>query len=1227
MPDFSHLHVHTQFSLLDGAADVKKLFKKAAADGMKAMAITDHGNMFGVFKFVAEAAKHNVKPIVGCEFYVVENRHKRQFTKDDRDQRFHQLLLAKNPKGYQNLLKLCSLGYIDGLYGKYPRIDKELILQYHEGLIATTCCIGASVPKAILRKGEQEAEKEFKWWLDIFGEDYYVELQRHDMQEQEKVNQVLLGFAKKYNVKVIASNDAHYVDQKDSNAHDILLCINTGEKQSTPTMKEFSDDETFTKGRRFAFYNDQFYFKTQAEMNKLFQDIPEAIDNTNEIVEKVEHLKLKQDIMLPNFQIPTNFTSQDEYLHHLTYTGAKERYRDISPEIEERLNFELHTIRTMGFAGYFLIVADFIKAGRDIGVFVGPGRGSAAGSAVAYCIGITNIDPIKYNLLFERFLNPDRKSMPDIDTDFDDEGRQKVIDYVVEKYGKNQVAQIVTYGTMAAKMSIKDVARVMDLPLQESNALAKLVPDKPGTELNRVMLANIDGPGGLKDVEAYQPEDMENIKILREIYKTKDLKADVLREALILEGSVRGTGIHAAGIIIAPKDLTEIIPVATSKETELLITQYDGKVIEDAGVIKMDFLGLKTLTIIRDALVMIKKNKGIVIDIDKIPLDDAKTLALYQRGDTNGTFQFESPGMMKHLIDLKPDKFEDLIAMNALYRPGPIQYIPKFIARKHGREQVSYDLPEMEEYLSDTYGITVYQEQVMLLSQKIGGFTKGQADTLRKAMGKKDRQILDGLKSSFMNGAKEKGLNEKALDKIWTDWEAFASYAFNKSHSTCYAFVAFQTAYLKAHYPAEYMSSVLTHNLNNIDKITFFMEEARRMNISVLGPDINESIYPFSVNEVGQIRFGLGAIKGVGEAAVQSIIEERDQNGRFSSVFDLVRRINLRTANKKTFESLAQAGAFDSFGIHRAAYFNLESNESQTTLEKLIRFGANYQDSLSTSQSSLFGAGTAAHIPEPKLPSCEEWGFLQKLRFEKEVVGFYISGHPLDEYKFELSNFCSATIADLKMVQKFAGNSNSFINNKASDSEGDLGQAVQEQDIERFDQMKNRELAVAGMITVASHRTTKTGKPYGTFMLEDYQESHEIALFGEDYIKFKQFITDGYFLYIKGKIQERYGRKGEWEFKVNFMQLLPEVRDKMAKNMTIYIYLSDLNEAVVDDITSLIEQNNQLDLPRNCNLKIGIIDTEDGISVEVPSRKFKINPTNEFMQGLSNLNGVNYRLN
>ncbi|MCK6649099.1 MAG: DNA polymerase III subunit alpha, partial [Bacteroidia bacterium] len=869
---FSHLHVHTQFSLLDGAADVASLYKKAVNDNMPALAITDHGNMFGVFKFVAEAGKHNtpdnpnkIKPIVGCEFYVVENRHKRQFTKDDKDVRYHQLLLAKDAEGYKNLVKLCSLGYMEGLYGKYPRIDKELILQYHKGLIATTCCLGASVPRTILKKGEDEGEKEFKWWLDIFGEDYYVELQRHSIPEQNTVNEVLLKFAKKYNVKIIASNDSHYVDQEDANAHDILLCINTGEKQSTPTLKEF-DDEVSMKGKRFAFYNDQFYFKTTQEMSQLFSDIPQAIDNTNEIVDKITPLKLKQDIMLPNYQIPEGFATQDDYLHHLTYTGAKERYRELSPEIEERLNFELFTIKTMGFAGYFLIVADFIRAGRDIGVFVGPGRGSAAGSAVAYCIGITNIDPIKYNLLFERFLNPDRKSMPDIDTDFDDEGRQKVIDYVVDKYGKNQVAQIVTYGTMAAKMSIKDVARVLDLALPDSNALAKLVPEKPGIELERVLTAPLTGEKSLEEKEGLAGEDIENVKRLREIMNGNDLQAKVLKEALILEGSVRGTGIHAAGIIIAPKDLTEIIPVATSKESELLITQYDGKVIEDAGVIKMDFLGLKTLTILRDALRMIKQNHGVDIVIDDIPLDDQETFELYQRGDTNGTFQFESAGMQKYLKELKPDKFADLIAMNALYRPGPIEYIPNFIKRKHGLEPVVYDLPEMEEYLSDTYGITVYQEQVMLLSQKLAGFSKGDADVLRKAMGKKDKATLDKMKSKFMDGATAKGLPADKLEKIWTDWEKFAQYAFNKSHSTCYAFVAFQTAYLKAHYPGEYMASVLTHNLSNIDKITFFMDECKRMGVSVLGPDVNESSYQFSVNKAGQIRFGMGAVKGVGEA-------------------------------------------------------------------------------------------------------------------------------------------------------------------------------------------------------------------------------------------------------------------------------------------------------------------------------------------------------------------------
>ena len=821
---------------------------------------------------------------MGCEFYVVDRREKQSFTGGEKDKRYHQLMLAKNAEGYKNLVKLCSLGYIEGLYGKYPRIDKELVLQYHKGLIATTCCLGAEVPQTILRKGEEEGEKVFKWWLDLFGEDYYVELQRHGMEEQNKVNEVLLRFAKKHNVKVIASNDSHYVEQSNSNAHDILLCINTGEKQSTPTNKEFSDDDNSMKGKRFAFFNDQFYFKTQDEMNKLFHDLPEAIDNTGEIFSKIEQLKLKKDIALPNFVIPQGFIDQDQYLHHLTMMGAKERYKDITPEVQERLDFELGVVRTMGFAGYFLIVADFIKAGRDIGVLIGPGRGSAAGSAVAYCIGITNIDPIKYNLLFERFLNPDRKSMPDIDTDFDDEGRQKVIDYVVQKYGKSQVAQIITYGTMAAKMSVKDVSRVMDLPLSDANLLAKLVPDKPGTNLNRVMFAPIDGPKSLKDKEGYGGDDIDNIKKLRELYNGNDLQAKVLKEAVILEGSVRNTGIHAAGIIIAPYDLTDILPVATAKDSDLWVTQFEGNVIEDAGVIKMDFLGLKTLTIIRDALVLIEQNHGVKIDIDTLPLDDKKTYELYQRGDTNATFQFESPGMQKHLRALKPDKFEDLIAMNALYRPGPMEYIPDYIDRKHGKQQISYDLPEMEEYLNDTYGITVYQEQVMLLSQKLAGFTKGEADVLRKAMGKKQIEVLNKMKSQFIDGASAKGLDPAKLAKIWTDWEAFAQYAFNKSHSTCYALVAYQTAYLKAHYPSEFMAAVLSNNMGNLEKITFFMEESRRIGIPVLGPDVNESDVKFSVNKKGEIRYALSAIKGVGDAAVVGLIEERKAAGPFSSI-------------------------------------------------------------------------------------------------------------------------------------------------------------------------------------------------------------------------------------------------------------------------------------------------------------------------------------------------------
>ncbi|MEJ7768801.1 MAG: DNA polymerase III subunit alpha [Chitinophagaceae bacterium] len=867
---FSHLHVHTQFSLLDGAAPIKSLYKKAIAENMPALAITDHGNMFGVFEFVKQAYTHKnddgslkVKPIVGCEFYITENRLRKQFAKDDKDPRHHQILLAKNEVGYRNLIKLTSLGYIEGMYSKYPRIDKELIHLYHEGLIATTCCLGALVPQTILKKGEDDGEDEFKWWLNIFQEDYYVELQRHGIPDQEKVNQALVKYAHKHHVKIIASNDSHYVDKSDYDAHDILLCINTGEKWKTEKLTDFSDDDVTAKNKRFAFPNDQFYFKKAEEMHSIFKDIPEAIDNTNEIVDKVELLDLKRDILLPHFVVPKEFVSQDAYLEHITWVGAKDRYHEMTPEIEERIRFELFTVKTMGFAGYFLIVSDFIKAGRELGVFVGPGRGSAAGSVVAFCIGITNIDPLKYNLLFERFLNPDRKSMPDIDTDFDDEGRQKVINYVVEKYGKNQVAQIITYGTMAAKSSIKDVARVMDLSLPESNALAKLIPDRPGITLKRVLhapLTSKDGEKSLAEKEGLMQEDMESVKKMREIYNGNDLQSKVLHEAEILEGSVRNTGIHAAGIIIAPRDLTELIPVATSKESELWVTQIDGSIIEEAGVIKMDFLGLKTLSILKTALELIRENHGLNIDLDDLPLNNVKTFELYQKGETNGTFQFESTGMQKYLRDLKPDKFDDLIAMNALYRPGPLAYIPNFIDRKHGREKISYDLPIMEEILKETYGITVYQEQVMLLSQRIAGFGKGDADVLRKAMGKKQKSVLDKMKEQFIKGATANGHPVDKLEKIWTDWEAFAQYAFNKSHSTCYALVAYQTAYLKAHYPSEYMAAVLNH-AGAIEKITFFMEECKRMGLVVSGPDVNESKKGFAVNKKGEIRFGMSGLK------------------------------------------------------------------------------------------------------------------------------------------------------------------------------------------------------------------------------------------------------------------------------------------------------------------------------------------------------------------------------
>ena len=1181
---FTHLHVHTQFSLLDGAADISKLMHKAKADGMKAIAMTDHGNMFGAFKFVAEAQKNGIKPIVGCEFYMVADRHKKQFTKDNKDQRFHQLLLAKDHEGYKNLSKLCSLGFIEGLYSKWPRIDKELLLKYHKGLIATTCCLGAEVPRTILSKGEEEGEKIFKWYLDIFGEDYYIELQRHGIDDQEKVNIVLLKFAKKYNVKIICSNDSHYVDQEDANAHDILLCVNTGDLQETPK----ATDEEGGKGYRFGFPNDEFFFKTTSQMEKLFHDLPQSLDNTNEIIDKVSEFSLKRDILVPNFPIPPGYLDGDDYLRHLTFKGAAERYSNLSAEIEERLNFELHVIKTMGFPGYFLIVADFIREGRDMGVIIGPGRGSAAGSAVAYCIGITNIDPIKYGLLFERFLNPERKSMPDIDTDFDDVGRQKVLDYVVEKYGRNQVAQIINYGTMAAKSAIKDVARVLNLPLADSTSLTKLVPDKAGTNLVFLMTSPIE-----KVAEEINADDLVKVKQLRKIISDGNTpQAKVLKEALKLEGSVRNTGIHASAVIIAPHDLMEYIPLTVAKDSDLLVTQFDGKIIEDAGLLKMDFLGLKTLTIIKTALDLIEKNHQVKIDIDTVPLDDQKTYELFQRGDTVAIFQFESPGMQKYLKDLKPDKFEDLIAMNALYRPGPMEHIPKFIKRKHGLEETSYDFEVTADLLKETYGVTVYQEQVMLLSQLLANFTKGDADTLRKAMGKKQKDVLDKMKPKFLDGCKANGHDLKIAEKVWVDWEAFASYAFNKSHATCYSFIAFQTAYLKAHYPAEYMAATL-NSQNNIEDVTFFMEECRKIRIPVLGPDVNESSYGFAVNAKGEIRFGLTGIKGVGEKAVDAIIAERENAGPFRSVFEFVRRNNMRTVNKKSIENLVYSGSFDSFKeINRAQYFGVVGSDRLNGIEKLIKYGSDYQNNLASSQNSLFGDSGAMNIEEPSLPYFEEWRNQEKLAHEKEMIGIYLSGHPLDVYRMELENFCNVSIAELKDPAA----------------------------------LKGRDLKFGGMVSSVSHRISqKNGNPFGNFTIEDLSDNISLTLFSEKYLKWKHFldplnVSTGLFLFVQAKAEKR-KFNDEWEIAIYNIQLLAEIKDKMAKGVVFMLPLGKSFENQMNVIAEMVKSN-----PGNLPVRFKFTDPVDNVVVEMASRSLKIEMNQHVLDQIQSDQNIQYKL-
>ncbi len=1201
---FTHLHNHTQFSVLQSTTSIPDLVKVAAQHKMNAVAMTDHANMMGAFHFVQEVSNHNksvkaanaeaiengqepegieIKPIVGCEFFVCEN-HK---DKSRKDNGYQIVMLAKNKNGYHNLAKMSSTAFVDGFY-YLPRIDKEIVKQYKEDIIILTGNLYGEVPSKVLNIGEKQAEEALLWWHQEFGDDLYIEMMRHNQEDENRVNQVLIEFSKKHNIKTVATNNTYYCEKKDANAHDILLCVKDGEKQATPIGRG--------RGYRYGLPNQEYYFKTQEEMKDLFKDLPEAIINIQEIVDKIEPFVLARDVLLPAFDIPEEFLFEEDnidggkrgenkYLRHITYEGAKKRYGEITPEIDERLDFELKVIEKTGYPGYFLIVEDFIRAARNMDVSVGPGRGSAAGSAVAYCLWITNLDPIKYDLLFERFLNPDRVSMPDIDIDFDDEGRSRVMDYVIEKYGSNQVAQIITYGTMAAKSSIRDTARVLDLPLGDADRIAKLIP-------NMSKLGKIFGVDEATLKKKFRSDELEKVNELLNIAEGSDLEAETLNQARVLEGSVRNTGIHACGVIITPDDITKFVPVALAKDSDMYCTQFDNSVVESAGLLKMDFLGLKTLTLIKDTVKIVKAKHGVELDPENFPLDDEETYALFQRGETVGVFQYESPGMQKYMKELKPTVFADLIAMNALYRPGPLEYIPSFINRKHGTEEIIYDLEACEEYLKETYGITVYQEQVMLLSQKLADFTKGEADVLRKAMGKKQKAVLDKMKPKFISQASAKGHAEDKLEKIWKDWEAFAAYAFNKSHSTCYAWIAYQTAYLKAHYPAEYMAAVLSNNMNDIKQVTFFMEECKRMKLDVLGPDVNESYRKFSVNKDGAVRFGMGAVKGVGTGAVATIVENRKEDGPYRSIFDLAKRIDLRAANKKAFESLALAGGFDSFTeTHRGQYFHQEG-DGVTFLEKAVRYGSKYQESENSSQVSLFGEASDVQIPEPVVPPCEEWGTMEKLAREKEVVGIYLSGHPLDDFKYEMKYFCNATL------QNFA----------------DLETNV------------NRELSFGGVITGVEHRTSKNGKGWATFTVEDYNTSHEFRIFGEEYLKHRPFLVKSTFVYAKAFVKEGWvnrdtGKKGDPRIQFNSFQLLHDVMESYAKKLTIQLDINELSDSRIDGLKELLTEHSG-----NHTLNFVIFEMAEKLKLHMPSRKQKVNISQELLTALEN-ESVYYKLN
>ena len=1171
---------------------------------MPAVAITDHGNMMGAFHFVKEIGNYNreirqqnkesivrnepaeaqeIKGIVGCEFFVCEDHT----NKSQKDNGYQVVFLAKTKKGYHNLVKMSSKAYTDGFY-YLPRIDRSIVDIYKEDLIVLTGNLYGEVPSKILNVGERQAEEALLWWKEKFGADLYVEIMRHQQEDEDRVNPVLIRMAQKHQVKLVATNNTYYINQEDANAHDILLCVKDGEKQATPIGRG--------RGYRYGLPNQEYYFKSSDEMKSLFKDIPEAIINIQEVVDKIVPFELARDVLLPKFDIPDSFIDpadtadsgkrgENAYLRHLTYIGAEKRYVELTDAIKERLDFELKTIENTGYPGYFLIVEDFIRVARSMDVSVGPGRGSAAGSVVAYCLWITNIDPIKYDLLFERFLNPDRVSMPDIDIDFDDEGRGRVMDYVINKYGSSQVAQIITYGTMAAKSSIRDTARVLDLPLGDADRIAKLIPTM--AKLSKIF----NTPE--KELKAkFRAEDMELINQLLNLSEGDDLEAETINQAQVLEGSLRNTGIHACGVIITPSDITNYVPIATAKDSDLYVTQFDNSVVEDAGLLKMDFLGLKTLTLIKDTVKIVKAKHDVILDPENFPLDDELTYELFQKGETVGVFQYESPGMQKHMRDLKPTVFADLIAMNALYRPGPIEYIPSFIRRKQGDEEISYDLPEMEEYLKETYGITVYQEQVMLLSQKLADFTKGEADVLRKAMGKKQITVLDKMKPKFINQAAAKGMASDKLEKIWTDWEKFASYAFNKSHSTCYAWIAYQTAYLKAHYPAEYMASVLSNNMNDIKQVTFFMEECKRMKLNVLGPDVNESYYKFSVNQNNAVRFGMGAIKGVGHGAVKTIVEERKNEGPYKSIFDLAKRIDLRAANKKAFENLANAGGFDCFlSTHRAQYFQ-DEGDGVTFLEKTIKYANRYQENKNSAQVSLFGESSDIQIDEPLIPPCELWGTMEKLAREKEVVGIYISGHPLDDFKLEMQNFCNGDISVFRDLPGFL----------------------------------NKEISFGGVVTDVQHRVSKQGKGWGTFVIEDYMNSHEFRIFGEEYLKFKHFLMHNNFVFVRTLIKEGWtnretGAKGEPRLQFNSFQLLHDIMESYAKKLSIQLNIKEVSEEKIQSLKELLQMHSG-----NHTLKFVVYDDDDELKLEMSSRLQKVKISQELLEELKSQE-VFYKLN